>query len=445
MRLGVLILAAALLLIPAQPGGSSDCRSIGRHAAAFSPDGSILAVVLDEGICPRWSVAISWRGGPITSLGAQDLDGSAASLSWSPDGRYIVAGFLGTRRPLVVYDTQMQDGAPRTIAEGTSPAWSPDGRSIAYVNAFGGIHLVAPDGTNDRRIAVGNRPAWSSDSSLLAYDRGGSVFVAAADGSGERRLTAGERARWSPDGTLVGVVRDGSAYLVRPDGSAEQRIGAGEAIQWSPSGDEVALLDSMGVLRLVLLSTGQTRRVAEDVGAAAMDPLWDRIATVLRVGRRSEVYVAESSGAHPARFTASQCALYTARCVHGTDRADRIIGTAERDVVFPGAGDDRVWGGGGDDRIDTSYGRDFVAAGAANDIVFTHGNDDRLYGGLGTDYLDPGNGEDVVDGGPGTDSISVAGDARVDRVRCGRGRDFVSADRIDRVGRDCETVRYPTP
>lgn len=445
MRLGVLILAAALLLIPARPGAGSDCRSIGRHAAAFSPDGSILAVVMDEGICPRWSVAISWRVGPVTSLGGQDQEDSAASLSWSPAGRYIVAGFLGTRRPVVVYDTEMPDGAPRTIAEGASPAWSPDGRSIAYADAFGGIHLVAPDGTNDRRVAVGIRPAWSSDSSLLAYDRGGFVFVAGAEGSGERRLTAGERASWSPDGTWVGFVREGSAYLVRPDGSAERRIGAGEAIQWSPSGGEVALLDSVGVLRLVSLSTGQTRRVAEDVGAAAMAPEWDRIATVLRVGRRSEVYVAESNGAHPARFTASQCDLYTARCVHGTNRADRIVGTAERDVVFPGAGDDRVWGGDGDDRIDTAYGRDFVAAGAANDIVFAHGNDDRLYGGLGTDYLDPGNGEDVVDGGPGTDSISVAGDARVDRVRCGRGRDFVYADPVDRVARDCETVRYLTP
>lgn len=445
MRLGVLILAAALLLIPAQPGAGGDCRAIGRPAAAFSPDGSILAVVMDEGICPRWSVAISWRGGPVTSLGGQDLEGSAASLSWSPDGRYIVAGFLGTRRPVVVYDTEMQHGSPRTIAEGTSPAWSPYGGSIAYVDALGGIHLVAPDGTNDRRIAVGNRPAWSSDSSLLAYDRGGSVFVAAADGSGERRLTAGERASWSPEGTWVGIVREGSSYLVRPDGSAERRIGAGEVIQWSPAGDEVALLDAAGVLRRVSLSTGWSQRVAEDVAAAAMAPLWDRIATVLRVGRRSEVYVAESSGAHPARFTASQCDLYTARCAYGTDRDDRIVGTAERDVVFPGAGDDRVWGGGGDDRIDTAYGRDFVAAGAANDIVFTHGNDDRLYGGLGTDYLYPGNGEDVVDGGPGRDVILVAGDDRVDRVRCGRGRDVVYADPVDRVARDCETIRYPTP
>jgi RTX calcium-binding nonapeptide repeat (4 copies) len=273
-----------------------------------------------------------------------------------------------------------------------------------------------------------------------AYHRQGSIFVASPDGSGERRLTAGERASWSPDGAWVGVLRGGSAYLVRPDGAGERRIGPGEPIQWSPSGDEVALLDSAGVLRFVSLSIGQTRRVAEDVAAAAVGPQWDRVATVLSVGRRSEVYIAEGTGAHPARLTASQCSVYTANCVNGTDRADRIVGTAGRDVVFSAAGDDRVWSGDGDDRIDTTYGRDFVNAGARNDIVYTYANDDVLLGGDGRDFLYPGNGEDVVWGGRGRDSIQVSGDGRVDRVRCGPGRDYVYADAIDRVAQDCEGV-----
>jgi Ca2+-binding RTX toxin-like protein len=137
--------------------------------------------------------------------------------------------------------------------------------------------------------------------------------------------------------------------------------------------------------------------------------------------------------------------LHTARCVDGTDRADRIVGTAARGVIFPGAGDDRVLSRGGDDRIDATYGRDFVDAGPNNDIVHTHANDDVVLGGAGRDFLFPGNGEDQVSGGHGRDWIRVAGDGRVDRVRCGPGRDFVSADRIDHVGPDCETVRYPTP
>jgi hypothetical protein len=450
MRLGVLILAAAFVMIPAQPVSGGDCTGgTGRLGAAFSPDGSILAVIVAEGICPRWRAGISWRGDHVRWLDAPVPNESAAGLSWSPNGRHFVAGFLTPRRAVVVYDSQRQGGSPRTIAEGVSPAWSPDGRSIAFVDTRHEIHVVAPDGTNDRRIAAGERPAWSPDSSRLAYHRQGSIFVAGADGSAERRLTAGESASWSPDGAWVGVLREGSAYLVRPDGSEERRVGSGEPIQWSPSGDDVALLDSVGVLRRISLSTGQTLRVAEDVAAAAVEPHWDPratlVATVLKVGRRSEVYVSEGTGAHPARFTASQCDLYKAHCVHGTDRADRIVGTTDRDVIFPGAGDDRVWSGGGDDRIDTTYGRDFVDAGAGNDIVYSHANDDVLLGGAGRDLLFPGNGEDEVSGGRGRDWIEVAGDGRVDRVRCGPGKDAVSADPIDKTAQDCETVRYPTP
>jgi WD40 repeat protein len=434
------LVAAAFLIIPAQPRSGGHCQApIGRNAAAFSPDGSILAIIRAEGTCPRWNVAISDRGDRVRVIGTPDANDAATSLSWSPDGRHLVAGSVATRARVVIYDAQ--GGPRRTIAEGTRPAWSPDGRSIAYVTTGDGIHVVTPDGTNDRRVAAGDRPAWSPDSSRLAYDRQGSIFVASVDGSAERRLTAGERASWSPAATWVGVLREGSAYLVRPDGSEERRIGPGEPIQWSPSGDRVALLDSVGVLRLVSVPTGESRRVAEDVAAAAMAPPWDRTATVLSVGRRSEVYVAERTGAWPARLGPSQCGLYAAHCVDGTDRGDLILGTTARDVIFPGAGDDRVSSGGGDDRIDTTFGRDFVAAGSENDVVRTHGNDDRLYGGPGRDHLTPGNGEDVVDGGPGRDWITVDGDGRLDRVRCGRGLDFVSADRIDRVGRDCETVR----
>jgi hypothetical protein len=449
MRLRVVILAVVVLWIPAPATQGGNCQvPVGAEAAAFSPDRTMLAIVIRDGTCPRWRVGISWRGGSVALFDMPDGGGAASSLSWAPDLRrhLFVVGLVATRNAVVVYNADAPPGRqPRTIAEGVDPTWSPDGRWIAYTDTRDGIHVVAPDGTNNRRIAAGERPAWSPDSSHLAYHRQRWIYVARPDGSNERRLTAGETASWSPDGAWVGVLRDGSAYLVRPDGSEERRIGPGEPFQFSPSGDEVALLDSVGVLRRVSLSTGQTRRIAEDVAAAAVDPLWDpqatQVATVLRVGRRSEVYVSEGTGRVPARRTASQCDLYTSRCIGGTDRADRIVGTAARDVIFPGAGDDRVWGRGGDDRIDATYGRDFVDAGPDNDIVYTHANDDVVRGGAGRDLLVPGNGEDAVYGGRGRDLIQVSGDGRVDRVRCGPGRDVVFADAIDRAAGDCETVR----
>jgi hypothetical protein len=441
VRLTLVLLAVLVLMIPSDPGTAGNCTApIGRNAAAISPDGSTLVVVLDEGACPRWSLAISDRGGTINWLerGAQD---SAASISWAPDSRRFVVGFLATTPSIAVYDGRFTPPR-RTIAQGIDPTWSPDGRWIAYERQ-GTLRIVAPDGARDRSLAVGDRPAWAPDSSRLAVRRGGSVFVVGLDGSGDRRVAAGERALWSPDGTLLAVFREGVSYLVAADGSGERPIGPGQPIQWSSSGADVALLDSLGVLRLVRLSTGATRRLAEDVSAAAVASEWDRIASVIRVGRRSEVYLTEAWGGPPNQITGTQCGLYTARCVHGTDRADRIVGTRRRDVVFPGAGDDSVRSGAGDDRIDTSYGRDAVYAGSGNDIVHTHGNDDVLVGGSGVDLLYPGNGEDRVAGGPGRDWVVTRPDRRIDVIRCGSGRDAVYAESIDRVARDCEMVRQP--
>jgi hypothetical protein len=97
-------------------------------------------------------------------------------------------------------------------------------------------------------------------------------------------------------------------------------------------------------------------------------------------------------------------------------------GTSARDVLVGTAHADRLRGRGGADRL---AGR----AGA-----------DRLAGGAGGDRLLGGTGPDVLDGGSGDDSIAAADGAR-DRIRCGRGRDAVVADRRDSVARDCERVR----
>jgi hypothetical protein len=442
VRFAFVFLSAVVLTLPSEPGSAGNCTNpIGRNAAAFSPDGTTLAVVLDEGTCPRWSVAISDRGGQVSWLGDRAAQGAAASISWAPDSRHFVVGFLATTPTIAVYDAQ-SSLPQRTIAQGGDPTWSPDGRRIAYERQ-GTLRVVAPDGADDRAVAAGDRPAWAPDSRRLALRRGGSIFVVAVGGADDRRVAAGEQAIWSPDGTRLAVLRDGATFVMRVDGSGEQRIGAGRPIQWSSSGTDIALVDSIGVLRLVTLSTGVTRRVAEDVSAAAVANQWDRIASVIRIGRRSEVYVAEASGAHQNRLTGAQCGLYTSRCVHGTDRRDRIVGTAGRDVVFPGAGDDNVRSGGGDDRIDTAFGRDAAYAGPGNDIVHTHGNDDVLVGGPGVDFLHPGNGEDRVAAGPGRDWVVAQADGRVDVIRCGAGLDAVYAESIDRIARDCETVRPP--
>lgn len=98
------------------------------------------------------------------------------------------------------------------------------------------------------------------------------------------------------------------------------------------------------------------------------------------------------------------------------------VGTAGPNVLRGGLGNDTLRGLGGNDRL---YG------GSGND---------RLFGGAGNDRLEGHRGRDLLEGGPGNDTV-VARDKAVDTIRCGAGRDLVTADRNDRVAKDCEVVR----
>ena len=94
------------------------------------------------------------------------------------------------------------------------------------------------------------------------------------------------------------------------------------------------------------------------------------------------------------------------------------VGKAGPDVLRGGAGNDTLRGLGGNDRL---YG------GSGND---------RLFGNAGKDRLEGGKGRDILEGGPGNDTV-VARDKAVDTIRCGAGRDVVTADRADKVAKDC--------
>jgi uncharacterized repeat protein (TIGR01451 family) len=96
----------------------------------------------------------------------------------------------------------------------------------------------------------------------------------------------------------------------------------------------------------------------------------------------------------------------------GTPGADVLRGTPYGDVLSGLGGNDRLWG----------------LAGA-----------DRLFGGAGADMLYGGAGPDLLDGGAGNDRI-FARDRRQDTIRCGAGRDRVTADPSDRVSKSCERV-----
>jgi hypothetical protein len=65
----------------------------------------------------------------------------------------------------------------------------------------------------------------------------------------------------------------------------------------------------------------------------------------------------------------------------------------------------------------------------------------RIFGTRARDVISArGKFAEYVSASGGNDRIDVRGDSFSDRVRCGRGRDRVLADRRDRVARDCERV-----
>ena len=106
---------------------------------------------------------------------------------------------------------------------------------------------------------------------------------------------------------------------------------------------------------------------------------------------------------------------------------DTAVGVSRRAVGI------NAYGEAGADRLVGSAGR-----GDFGDRLAGGSGDDRISGRAGDDGINGGPGRDVLSGGSGTDSIG-ARDGQRDRIACGKGRDRVSADRVD-VLAGCERV-----
>ena len=150
----------------------------------------------------------------------------------------------------------------------------------------------------------------------------------------------------------------------------------------------------------------------------------------------------------------------------GEGGRDTFDGGPGDDVLQGGVDADTLTGGAGFDLVDYS---DRLAAEPVtvtlddqandgepgeNDAITTveditgGGGDDRLTGDAfynvltgtgGNDTIDPAGGEDVASGESGDDTFLVR-DGFADRVLCGPGVDTVTADQLDRVESDCESV-----
>ena len=108
--------------------------------------------------------------------------------------------------------------------------------------------------------------------------------------------------------------------------------------------------------------------------------------------------------------------------------ADRLRGIEN---LTGGSVDDAVRGNGKPNVLIGAQGSDTLAGRGGNDLVRGGPGDDTLIGGGGRDRLFGGGGNDVV----------LSRDGVRDTIKCGSGFDTVTADRGDRVSRDCESVQ----
>ena len=321
--------------------------------------------------------------------GLRDAPTPTAPTSATADGAWITYSLYDTpSRAFRTYVLRADGSDKRQLPGASSAHLSPDGTSIAYTATDRTVHLMAFDGTGDRRIVdrsagpvqVGD---WSPDGTRLLIQR---------FSTGEYDMAAGR-----------------SLESVKQDGTDARSITAGKCYQWfewSPAGSEILVSyapnDSFcsvitGPIRLGLVpaSGGELREIplpgAESSQVAGTwSPDGTRIAVAIRKGSSEQLRIIPPTGGAgttivpsggwipkwvPNRISTSAGGSSAPKCTkRGTAKADRLVGTAKADVLC---------GLGG------------------NDVLLGKGGNDTLIGGAGKDVLDGGPGKDTAIGSKG--------------------------------------------
>ncbi len=212
----------------------------------FSPDGSRIAVVLrdDEGLSIH---LIDAHGTDIEQI--VDLDRSAASVAWSPDGDGMayVDGAETQIRALVgrLAIKDLESGRTRQVSErAMAPFWSPNGKKLLYFEpeisrGQQGEQLLYRVGlyaveNNTARIIARMRPAPAFAQQIIPF----------AD-QYERSHTI-----WSPDSRLVALNttgRSGRPNVILLDTGAGEKRGGGLARSISFRSDRFAASGASGI------------------------------------------------------------------------------------------------------------------------------------------------------------------------------------------------------
>ncbi len=206
-------------------GRARNVASIDETNFAWSPDGSLIAVVCGRSICvmnadgtSRWIVQTGLERQPYVY---------PTDLEWSPDGRigYIASASNAVINPRITLVNADGTGSTTVSPSETNAvafSFSADGKHIAYTEAN---HLVVIDADGnhwhvvDPYVVGTSRPAWSPNGQLIAYE--------GYDDAGNTALFTVK-----PDGSGRAVIRDASGDEVDGQNPTWQR---GETPEKAPA------------------------------------------------------------------------------------------------------------------------------------------------------------------------------------------------------------------
>lgn len=218
---------------------------------------------------------VSGRGGTwvVSADGSTRRLGAYVQASWSPHALFVVAATSDELAAVAPSSGQVHWQIARAAIR--FPRWGgtrTDTR-IAYLTTSG-LHVVAGDGTGDRRLPPSRRvaPAWQPGTSehVLAYvDIRGRVTIMNSDHGTVSRVSrpyAGARdIAWSPDGTTLALAAQREVVLFTVASGATRiiRVDDVSALAFARDG-RLALLRGAGVLvwadgRLRTLFTAPSR------------------------------------------------------------------------------------------------------------------------------------------------------------------------------------------
>jgi len=184
------------------------CWQLGR--AAFTPDGTRIAVSVGEGSGPE---GISWALWTLTTDGQRidrvPLSAAYWDVRWAPDESALLAV-----RDAGVFILN-RDGSERSLlASGASAAdWCADGRvAVAQHDEIWLLDVTRPGGTRRLTYRGGADPSCSPHSRQVTFTRGDGIWTIPTKGGHARRLTTGFAPVWSPDGKQIAYLREAAAH-----------------------------------------------------------------------------------------------------------------------------------------------------------------------------------------------------------------------------------------